>query len=104
MLCERVKKKKGESGKMLKKTAYINVSKELESMKQAREKFEKQMKEVDELKANMLKVANGMIKAIKLLEQNEEELSFHRKAIIDAMDRLKVLEEKGKPSDDEMYQ
>jgi len=87
---------------MLKNKAYKDVSEEIEHIKKARKKFEQQMQDVEDMKTAILKVAKATTVTIKILEKNEEEISFHRKALIDTIQRLESLEKKGEPSEDVM--
>jgi len=87
---------------MIGNKAYKDISKELKSMKQARKKFEKQMSEIEDMKAALIKMVNGITNTVGILEKNQQELGFHRKALVETMERLDALEKKNKPSDDPM--
>jgi len=88
---------------MLKKKAYVEISEEIENIKKAREKFEQEMKEVKDIKTALVKFSSGMTNIVKILENNEEEMKFHKKIILELAESIQKLEEKGKPDDDVMF-
>jgi len=88
---------------MSKKKAYEEVSKELENIRKARTKFEKQMREVDEIKGVLIQVGEDMAKIVKMIDSNHFELVEHKKIIIETIGHVQKLEEKGKPSKDMMF-
>jgi len=89
---------------MLKKKAYVNVSKELKQIQKARKNMERELKELDAMKKVLLQVGKGMTKIVDSVVENQDEIEIHKEALIDALERIKRLEEKGNPSDDEMFQ
>jgi len=88
---------------MFKTKAYRDVSKEIKNIKKVREKFEKQMSEVEDMKAAIIKMVNGITNTVGILEKNQEELGFHRKALVETMERIEALEKKNEATEDDMF-
>jgi len=88
---------------MLKKKAYVEVEKELENIKKAREKFEDRMKEVEDIKSVLVQVGEDMNRIVGLIDESQNEMKVHRKIILQSEERIAKLEKKDEPDYDVMY-
>ena len=88
---------------MFRQKAYRDVSNELKHIKKVREKFEKQMDEFEEMKTAIIKMVNGITNTVGILEKNQQELGFHRKALVETMERIEALEKKNEATEDDMF-
>ena len=87
---------------MLKRKLYKEAKEELEKVRKAREEFEFQKKEVEEIKKILVRIGEGMNKIVGVIDISQAEMELHKKIMMETAEKVEKLEKKGKPSDDIM--